>query len=69
MAITDEYGAPPVFDYTETYSGSWGTNKITQETVAVNKVGGNYKLAIKYTSEYKEGNKDAVTRVTGIIYD
>ena len=31
------------------------------ETVAVNKVGGNYKLAIKYTSEYEEGDKAAVT--------
>ena len=61
LAITDEFGGSPVFDYTETYSGTWGSNKITQETVAVNKVGGNYKLAIKYTSEYKEGDKAAVT--------
>ena len=68
LVITDEFGGSPVFDYTETYSGTWGSNKITQESVAVNKVGANYKLAIKYTSEYKEGDKEAVITSDWNVY-
>ena len=68
LAVTDEFGGAPVFDYTETYSGAWGSNKITQESVAVNKVGADYKLAIKYTSEYKEGDNDVVTTSDWNIY-
>ena len=60
IAIEDNYGGTPTFDYSNSWSDEWSSSSSASESIAVEKQSdGTYKLAIKNTNSW-DGNDEEI---------